>query len=379
MCLSVGVFDFSLCRSDTQRAGCKVRRVSSRPCPLSLLEYKEKLQYLGISTKSDKRSSTASIQSYERDTHYNMHNILLTGASGYLGGTLLARLHTFNLPPYSTLYCLVRTPAQADAVRQYSAEPLTLDLSSPSAIEESILDHNISIIFYLIDAFGPQVAPFIRGLSTVKGKTNQDVHFLFTTGAKLFSGHAGAPTDRALLDTDPDLYSIQKDQKPVHAILRSAVDANCTVVEAAENYGVKSYVFAPCIVYGPGEGFGNKISIQTVAIVQAAKAAGRVLKVDEGKPTWPVSHVLDTVGLYAEILRGILEGKDVGSGKGGYFLAASGSVAWDDLYAAMAQVLWKRGAIKEKEVSMAREEDLEAMGKEIGCPKEFVHVQVGGL
>lgn len=35
---------------------------------------------------------------------------------------------------------------------------------------------------------------------------------------------------------------------------------------------------------GEGEGFGNKISIQTVAIVKAAKAVGKVYKVDDGKP-----------------------------------------------------------------------------------------------
>lgn len=33
-----------------------------------------------------------------------------------------------------------------------------------------------------------------------------------TTGAKLFSSHAGAPIDAPLLDTHPELYSIQKAQ-----------------------------------------------------------------------------------------------------------------------------------------------------------------------
>ena len=35
---------------------------------------------------------------------------------------------------------------------------------------------------------------------------------------------------------------------------------------------------------GEGEGFGNKISIQTVAVVKAAKALQRVYKVDRGEP-----------------------------------------------------------------------------------------------
>jgi hypothetical protein len=67
---------------------------------------------------------------------------------------------------------------------------------------------------------------------------------------------------------------------------------------------VKSYIFAPCIVYGRGEGFGNPISIQTVAIVQAAQALRRVYSVDDGKPVGrivssrsPELTLLDMAGL----------------------------------------------------------------------------------
>lgn len=66
--------------------------------------------------------------------------------------------------------------------------------------------------------------------------------------------------------------------------LTQAVNTNCIVTEEADQHGVRSYIFAPCIVYGRGEGFGNKISIQTVAIVKAALAMRRVYKVDEGAP-----------------------------------------------------------------------------------------------
>ena len=40
-----------------------------------------------------------------------------------------------------------------------------------------------------------------------------------TTGAKMFSSHTGAPTDRPLLDTDPNLYDIQKAQRGIAPIL----------------------------------------------------------------------------------------------------------------------------------------------------------------
>jgi hypothetical protein len=58
------------------------------------------------------------------------------------------------------------------------------------------------------------------------------------------------------------------------------VGANNKVIEAGEKHGVSTYIYIPCVVYGEGSGFGNRISIQTVAIVRAAKALRRVCKVD---------------------------------------------------------------------------------------------------
>jgi hypothetical protein len=43
---------------------------------------------------------------------------------------------------------------------------------------------------------------------------------------------------------------------------------------------VRGYIFIPCIVYGEGEGFGNRISIQTVAVVRAAEKLGAVYDVN---------------------------------------------------------------------------------------------------
>lgn len=56
------------------------------------------------------------------------------------------------------------------------------------------------------------------------------------------------------------------------------------MIDTAEDNGVRSYIFIPSIVYGEGEGFGNRISIQDVAIVKAAQGARCVYKVDTNDP-----------------------------------------------------------------------------------------------
>lgn len=306
-------------------------------------------------------------------------NILLTGASGYLGGTFLHLLQDAGLSSYK-IYAVVRSDVQAEAVKKYHAEPIFLDVSNTEAVTSAIIDNQITIIYHLHEPLDTSTPAWITALAAVKQKTNQSVHFLFTTGAKLFSSHAGAPTE-PFSDIDPQLLDIQKAQPgsaPID-VMGLGVFCNNLVTETAAAHGVKSYIFAPCIVYGTGLGFGNKISIQTVAIVRAAKAARKVYKVDDGRPTWPVCHVEDNSTLYLEILRGILEDRDIGSGKEGYFLASPGSVAWDDIYAAMAKALKKRGVVDSEEIERADQEALEKMGDGMDCPADFVPMQLGGL
>jgi nucleoside-diphosphate-sugar epimerase len=323
------------------------------------------------------------------------HSILLTGVSGYLGGSLLAQIgnpDSGKLPAYKKLFALVRTDAQASTVRTYGAEPLRIDVKDVSAVKAALLEHDITVVFFLIDALNAATqAYFIDGLAAVKAKLSAaaqtpeaTVHFLHTSGAKIFSSHAGAPTDGPLFDDDPALHAVQKAQRPVVPLLASAIAANTGVVERADACGVRSYVFVPCIVYGRGRGFGNRISIQTVAIVKAARAARHVYSVDddEGKQpaVWPVCHVDDNTGLYVALLDAILEGRNPASGTRGYYLASSGSVLWKDLYAAMARRLAERGIVDDAAVIPAAGdvEVLTKMGKGLGCPPELVALNLGG-
>ena len=89
-------------------------------------------------------------------------------------------------------------------------------------------------------------------------------------------------------------------------------------------------------------------------------------------------HVDDTVSLYIDILRNILSEKAIDQGRKGYYLAAAGSVQWSDLYKQMAKALAKRGAVEDDTLHDASSQSLEEAAKALGCPKEFVPVEMGG-
>jgi hypothetical protein len=143
-------------------------------------------------------------------------NILITGGSGYIGGSLLAELKsTPNLPSHGTIYTLVRNDDQAAKVHShYNAKPLKLDLEDQSEITATLLDKQISVVFFMINAFNADAqVKFIEALAAAKDRHGIETHFLHTTGAKLFSSFTGHPTDRILSDAEDGLYDIQKQAK----------------------------------------------------------------------------------------------------------------------------------------------------------------------
>lgn len=84
------------------------------------------------------------------------------------------------------------------------------------------------------------------------------------------------------------------------------------------------------------------------------------------------------MGLYLDLLRKMLLEETLDSGRQGYYLAASGTVAWDDLYSAMAQRLAERGVIEDATVGDANDAVLEEIGEALSRPKDFVPVELGG-
>ena len=115
------------------------------------------------------------------------HNVLITGASGYLGGDLLYSLSAGERLPYNKLYALVRNDAQAESVRKYGAEPLFLDVKDEAAVLREVLDKQISIVFYFIDALAQEgQVTFIKALGELKKQISLPVHFLHVRGFNYF-------------------------------------------------------------------------------------------------------------------------------------------------------------------------------------------------
>ena len=79
-----------------------------------------------------------------------------------------------------------------------------------------------------------------------------------------------------------------------------------------------------------------------------------------------------------EFLESILSGVNPSWGRAGYYLASSGSVAWIDIYTAIARALAERNVVSSSEVKKADDAALNDVAQALGCPKALVPVQIGG-
>jgi hypothetical protein len=137
------------------------------------------------------------------------HNILLTGVSGYLGGSLLTHIHrgTVTLPAHGKIYALVRTPQQQETVRQYAVEPLTFNPHDDNAVRDGIVDNDISIVLFLIDAMmAESQVKFIKALKEVREKTGKEVHFLHVSSHSPFCSIMIAPLLTSQDDRSEDIF-----------------------------------------------------------------------------------------------------------------------------------------------------------------------------
>lgn len=152
-------------------------------------------------------------------------NVLITGGSGYLGGSLLDLLSKDQpLPDCGTIYSLVRSEEQAKlSEASYRCTAAHVDLSNEAEVISFLLDKRISVVFFLIDALNSdKQLVLIKALGVIGEKLGLQTHFLHTTGAKMFSGFADHPTDRVISDTEDGIARLQADARPALAVAAKA-------------------------------------------------------------------------------------------------------------------------------------------------------------
>lgn len=204
--------------------------------------------------------------------------IFMTGATGYIGGSVAERLLREN----HTITGLVRSEAGAEELRKRGMRPLLGSLD-----DSDVIAHATREAEAVIDTAEANHAGVVDAIASALYGSGKP--FLHTSG----SGIVATVANGECSDSIYDEYSIFTPAIP-RMQQRAAIDQ---VVFDAAKQGVRSVVIRPTMIYGEGRG-ARKESAQVPALIENAKKAGVGLHIGKGENIWANVHIDDVTELY---------------------------------------------------------------------------------
>ncbi len=207
--------------------------------------------------------------------------VFLTGASGYIGGSVAAALRGAG----HHVIGLVRSAQKAEQVRSLGIEPVSGTLDDGALLARQARDADA--VIHTADADHRAAVESMLAALAGSGKA-----FVHTSGSSIVGDQAwGEPGDKIYDDDTPF------EPGPGRA---ARVAVNHVVLAAARN-GVRAAVLSPSLIYGTGRG-AHRDSIQVPRLIALARKSGVARHVGRGENLWSNVHIDDLVDLYLRVL-----------------------------------------------------------------------------
>ncbi|MCP2256592.1 Nucleoside-diphosphate-sugar epimerase [Streptoalloteichus tenebrarius] len=241
--------------------------------------------------------------------------VFLTGATGYIGGSLAARL----VRDGHEVVGLTRSERGAEALRERGVAPVlgTLDdravLAREAAAADAVInaadsDHRVAAEA-LVDALAGSGKPLLH-----------------TSGSSIVGDDArGELSEHVYTEEDirPDgPWRPTPDKAPRVAIDRLVLDAGTR--------GVRSVVLCNSLIYGHGRGIARD-SVQIPRLVAQARASGVARHIGPGRNIWSTVHIDDVVDLYLLAL--------ADAPAGAFYFVENGEASFAEMTRAIAEAL----------------------------------------
>ena len=235
-------------------------------------------------------------------------DIFLTGATGYIGGSVAVRL----IAAGHNVRGLVRTSEKADVLTKLSIQPVLGSLD-----DVGLLTREARKADGVVNTANADHLPSARAFITALAGTGKPL--VHTSGSSVIGDDArGNRVAEAIFDEDtPFVVPPAKQQRR---------DLDLMVLGAAGS-GVRSAVICPCKIYGTGRG-ANPHSVQIPFLVDNAHRHGFVQIVGRGVNRWSNVHIDDLADLYLLVLEK--------APAGAFYFAENGEASFGEIGEAIA-------------------------------------------
>ena len=253
--------------------------------------------------------------------------IFITGASGYIGGSVAAGLMAAG----HHVSGLARAQETAAALAMLGMTPVRGTLDDAEVLARAARDADVTI-----NAANAGHRAAVEAMLTAlagSGKT-----FLHTDGSSIVGTRARGALVETVFDEDTP-FTPTPQRAP-----RVAIDA---MVRRAAEHGVRSVVIAPSLIYGRGRGV-NPHSIQVPWLIKVAKKFGVARHIGSGENRWANVHIDDVAALYALAIEK--------APAGAFYFAENGENSMREVCAAISRMLGQGGRTQNMTVEEAAAE-----------------------
>ena len=253
--------------------------------------------------------------------------VFITGASGYIGGSVAAAL----IARGDTVSGLARSEQSAAALRDRGITPVLGTLDDADVLGKAARDADVTI--NAANAGRREAAE-----AMVKALAGTGKGFVHTSGSSIVGTRARGEFVAAVFDEDTPYTPT-----PQRAA-RVAIDR---MVRDAARDAVRAVVIAPSLIYGRGSG-ANPNSIQVPWLIALAKKAGVAKHIGSGENRWANVHIDDLVRLY------LLAADKAPAGS--FYFADNGENTLREVCEAFSRTLWQGGGTQSMTVEEAAAE-----------------------
>jgi nucleoside-diphosphate-sugar epimerase len=204
--------------------------------------------------------------------------IFITGATGYIGGTVAARLLELGYKVRG----LVRDEQKAALAREMGIDPvvgriddhelIVREARASEGVIQAATSDSLEVVLAIIEGLKGSGKPFIQ-----------------TSGSSVVSDDAQGEFAAS---------TIFDEKTPVEVVeaKKARTDIDKTVLDSA-NEGIRAIVICPSNIYGTGSGVGRH-SVQIPYMIHHALKTGVVRYIGKGLNRWSQVHIDDVADLY---------------------------------------------------------------------------------
>ncbi|KAF8638091.1 hypothetical protein AX17_002452 [Amanita inopinata Kibby_2008] len=286
-------------------------------------------------------------------------NILITGATGYVGSSVLSSFLDHPKGSNLNITAVVRNADKAKKLKAFGVKTVVGSHTDAALVEKLVSENDYFI--NVADADSMEVAEAaLKGFKKRYESTKTASSYIHISGTGVLADNAAGKHEETIW-YDNNLEQLDTiDPEALHR------NVELRLIEADKEGFVKVYIVSPPTIWGQPQnklakaGFTHTQSIQIPALIKVSLARSSGSYVGEGKNVWDNCHIDEVGQFFAKLYDTIEANPNTGHGREGVNFVRADEHNMYDVGKAIAQALHAAGKANSADPTPFTQEELDS-------------------